>query len=70
MPEAWKSKAGGHFTCPHCGAVYSVTYNRLPLRDQDIAKCEVCGETMDEWNSTTVPSYTLIKLPAEPKSEG
>jgi hypothetical protein len=37
------------------------TVRRLPAPDEDQAECEVCGAIMDSWNSTEVPSYTLIK---------
>jgi predicted Zn finger-like uncharacterized protein len=50
---------GGTFFCPHCGALYSVTLSRLPKRDSNIAQCVVCGQTMDERDSTAVSVYLL-----------
>lgn len=52
-----------NFQCPHCGAGYSVTYTHLPARDRDKADCDVCGEMMDSWNATSIPSYQLVRRP-------
>ena len=41
--------------------MYQRTVRKLPTSDEDQAECEVCGAIMDSWNSTEVPSYTLIK---------
>jgi len=41
--------------------MYRRTVTRFPTRDEDQAECEVCGAIMDSWNSTEVPTYTLIK---------
>jgi predicted Zn finger-like uncharacterized protein len=51
MPLTGLIPEGGAFFCPHCGALYSVTHSRLPKRDSNIAKCVVCGQTMDEGDS-------------------
>ena len=61
MVQTWKSGDTGEFECPNCGSMYQRTMGRLPARDEDQAECEVCGAIMDSWNSTEVPSYTLIK---------
>jgi hypothetical protein len=34
----------GIFTCPHCGAVYEVTYTRLAAADHDWAICVPQGD--------------------------
>jgi predicted Zn finger-like uncharacterized protein len=39
MVQVWKSGSGEDFTCPHCGAVYAVTINRLPAKDSDDVNC-------------------------------
>ena len=59
----FKSQDGGTFNCPHCSAVYSVTYTQTPFRDSDHATCDVCKNAMDEWNSATFPRYKLVKRP-------
>ena len=56
---------GGTFFCPHCGAMYSVTLSRLPKTDRNIANCVVCGQTMDERDSSKVPVYKLIHRPED-----
>jgi ribosomal protein L37AE/L43A len=61
MVQTWKSGDAGEFECPNCGSMYRRTVRRLPARDEDQAECEVCGAIMDSWDSTEVPSYTLIK---------
>jgi hypothetical protein len=63
MVKVWKQGPGGTHTCPHCGAVYEVTIQRFPLRDVDSAVCQCCENVMKEWNSTSVPSFKLIKKP-------
>lgn len=65
MPRNWTSEKGKDFTCPHCGSVYETTLRHIPAQDSDVATCRVCGEVMDEWNGTAVPSYRL-KVRREP----
>jgi transcription elongation factor Elf1 len=48
------------FKCPHCEAIYEVTYARVHVRDKDNAICEVCKKEMDRWQSTTYPKYVLL----------
>jgi predicted nucleic acid-binding Zn ribbon protein len=61
MVQTWKSKKGPDETCPKCGAIYSVTITRLPVRDSDYFDCEKCGHRMKEWNGTTSYNYELKK---------
>lgn len=61
MPKTWKSSPGAEVPCPKCGSLYEKSTFRLPTKDSDRFDCEVCGERLDEWNSTTVPSYRLLK---------
>ena len=42
-----RSRAG-IFTCPHCGAVYELTYTRLAATDHDRAICAKCRKVMKE----------------------
>ena len=49
----------GIFTCPHCGAVYEVTYTRMEARDDDRAICDKCHKVMKEWNDTFSRSFKL-----------
>jgi len=59
--QTWKTQNAGEKTCEGCGAVYAVTVMRLPCRDSDSFRCEICGHEIDKWNSTNVPEYTLIR---------
>jgi hypothetical protein len=64
MVQTWRSGPGEEFTCPHCGAAYEVTINRLPTREADQATCQVCHKIMNRWSSTASPSYKLKSQPA------
>jgi hypothetical protein len=63
MPLTGPIPEGRSFFCPHCGALYAVTYSRQPNRDSNTAKCVVCGKIMAEGNSTDVPTYKLVHRP-------
>src|SRR5437773_3967727 len=63
MPLTGPIPEGRTFFCPHCGALYSVTYSRLSKSDSDIAKCVVCLQIMTSWDSTKVPIYKLVQRP-------
>jgi transcription elongation factor Elf1 len=65
MPLIGPIPEGGHFFCPQCGALYSVTYSRLAKSDRDIAKCVVCLQIMTSWDSTKIPIYKLVQRPEE-----
>lgn len=63
MPLTGPIPEGRSFFCPHCGALYAVTYSRRSNRDSNTTKCVVCGKIMAEWNSTDVPTYKLVHRP-------
>jgi predicted Zn finger-like uncharacterized protein len=63
MPLTGAIPEGPSFFCPHCGALYAVTYSRLSSSDSNVARCVVCGQIMDKWDSTKVPSFKLIHRP-------
>ena len=66
MPLTGPIPEGKTFFCPHCGALYSVTYSRFSKSDNnDIAKCVVCLQTMDKRGSTKVPIYKLVQRPED-----
>ena len=65
MPQTGPILKGKTFFCPHCGALYSVTRARLSNREGNVAKCVVCLQTMDTWDSTDVPTYKLIQRPED-----
>jgi predicted Zn finger-like uncharacterized protein len=55
MPEMFK--------CPHCGAVYEVTYEKTVPPDKDAANCQVCGKQMGSKNASIIPRYELVRMP-------
>jgi predicted Zn finger-like uncharacterized protein len=63
MYRTWEFSHCDGFDCPHCGAVYSVRYTQLPIRDSESAYCENCHRKMSQWHSTARPCYTLIAQP-------
>ena len=50
MPLTGAIPEGPSFFCPHCGALYAVTYARLSSSDSNEARCVVCGQIMDKWD--------------------
>jgi transposase-like protein len=48
--------------CP-CGALYERTELIAGLRETDRFACAVCGETLEIFTTTQVPSYRLIAGP-------
>jgi predicted Zn finger-like uncharacterized protein len=65
MPLTGAIPEGPSFFCPHCGALYAVTYSRLSSSDSNVAKCVVCGQIMDRWDSTKVPTFKLVHRPED-----
>ncbi len=59
MVKTWSSESSSDKSCSKCGSIYSVTMHRFPTRDNDTFNCQVCGNLMDSWNSTTCPMYEL-----------
>jgi predicted Zn finger-like uncharacterized protein len=51
------------FFCPHCGALYAVSYTKLPMADSGSDYCESCKRRMIQWNSTLRPRYKLVQRP-------
>lgn len=52
-------------SCSKCSAVYERTEFKLPVRDKDHANCEVCGEELESWNGSRVPSFRLMERPKD-----
>jgi predicted Zn finger-like uncharacterized protein len=51
------------FKCPHCGALYEITYEKIASDDKHSADCQVCGKQMDSTNRSSIPCYELVKMP-------
>lgn len=65
MPLTGVISEGRSFFCPHCGALYSVRHSQLPKRESNAAKCTVCLQIMDKWDSAKVPTYKLVQRPED-----
>jgi transcription elongation factor Elf1 len=65
MPLTGPIPEGRPFFCPHCGALYAVTYSRPSSTHSNSAKCVVCGQTMATRNSTDVPTFKLVHRPED-----
>jgi hypothetical protein len=62
-PEAYPGMSeAGHRSC-ECGAVYRRTESMAKAREISSFECEVCGETLETWNTAWVPTYRLIAGP-------
>jgi predicted Zn finger-like uncharacterized protein len=66
MPLTAPPPEGRTFFCPHCGALYSVTHSQLSNWENNAAaKCVVCLQIMESWDSPKVLAYKLIQRPDE-----
>ncbi len=61
MVKVWGIGSGGRKRCRGCGAVYEVTVQRFPERENSSFNCLECGTEIDRWNSTAQPTFELIK---------
>ncbi len=66
MVSIWSNEQTENVTCKVCSSIYAVIINRFPVRDKDFFKCEVCNQLLKEWNSTSCPSFVLIKRGNKP----
>jgi predicted Zn finger-like uncharacterized protein len=55
MPETYK--------CPHCGAVYDISYEKPVTDDRQRVDCEVCGQQMDSREGASFRHYELVAMP-------
>jgi predicted Zn finger-like uncharacterized protein len=65
MPLTGTIPEGRSFFCPHCGALYAVTHSQLAKSESNSAKCTVCLQIMDRWDSANVPTYKLVQRPED-----
>ena len=70
MPLTGATPEGRSFFCPHCGALYAVTYSRLSTSDSNVARCVVCGQIMDKWDSTKLPTSIFSAMSSLAVSRG
>jgi transcription elongation factor Elf1 len=65
MPQIESVAGSKPFFCPHCGALYSVTSPRRSDIGGNTAKCVVCFQPMEAWDSTEIRIYKLIQRPED-----
>jgi len=51
------------FKCPHCGALYEITYEKAVSHDNHAAGCQVALKQMDSTNGSSILCYELVKMP-------
>ena len=49
--------------CIHCGAVYEVTREDAPVREEHAADCQVCGKALDAQGGSSNARYELVRMP-------
>ncbi len=64
MVKTWNTGVGEDFVCPHCGALYTVSIMRLPVRERVTDECVVCKRVMFDKNTTEQKSFSLKSKPA------
>jgi hypothetical protein len=42
-----------------------VTLSQHPTSESNTAKCTVCLQVMDRWDSASVPTYKLVQRPED-----
>jgi uncharacterized protein (DUF983 family) len=47
--------------CPQCGSLYEFLLMKFMPRDKGHRDCNVCGYRLAVWDSTSIPTYRLIK---------
>jgi stage III sporulation protein SpoIIIAA len=57
-----------HRACK-CGAIYRRTESMAAVREIASFECEVCGATLESWNTAWVPYYRLVAGPARMPTE-
>src|SRR3954453_22956243 len=63
------SESSGHRSCK-CGAVYDRSEHMVAEREISSFKCAVCGETIENWNTTWVPRFRFIAATNLRRTEG
>lgn len=64
MVKTWGNEDTGNVRCGECGRTYNRTVTRFPMRDKDSFEC-ACGNTLERWNGTHVPSFNLASGPTD-----
>lgn len=65
MTDGSSTRPVEDFRCPHCGAMYKVTFQEAALPNHGQALCEACKNVMAEWTDIQVPAYRLSQTPEQ-----
>jgi transcription elongation factor Elf1 len=65
MPHVGPVSEGRTFFCPRCGAFYSVTLSHPFKSESNTAKCVVCLQIMDTWDTAEARIFKLIQRPED-----
>ena len=69
MIQSWAEVTAKRVPCKRCKSVYEKLVRYFPIKDSDHFDCEVCGQQVESWNDTAVPSYRLVERRAWPRME-
>jgi hypothetical protein len=47
--------------CSKCGSLYELTSKKVPWRDEDSVRCEVCGTILHTWNCSRTWAVKLLQ---------
>ena len=47
--------------CSRCQTRYERTETKVPFRDSDHFKCLICGELIESWSGSRIPSFKMIE---------
>src|SRR5262249_57304377 len=64
----WSMTESFHRACK-CGAIYRRTESMASGREINSFQCDVCGETLESWNTAWVPNYWLVAGPVRPPED-
>jgi transcription elongation factor Elf1 len=55
-------------TCKVCGSRYVRRYETVNVPDKGEKHCEVCGELLESWDGSRIPTFRLVMRGKPPKS--
>ena len=63
------SELSGQLYHAHRQAIYRRTESMASGREINCFQCDVCGETLESWNTAWVPNYRLVAGPVRPPED-
>jgi hypothetical protein len=46
--------------CEGCGSIYQRFTKSIPMRDDDRARCEICGKVLEHWSGGYLVKFQLL----------